>query len=736
MIISLWRYSHLALAISSCIFITIASLTGIVLSFEPVTNNLSSNYVSGVSELSLAETVTQLKSKYDEVFSLEVDVNGFVAVSVMDAEGNMGDFYIDPFTGEKIGDLIDKSSIYEFATSLHRSLFLKGLGRFFVGLSSLLLFFIAFTGIILIIKRQQGIRHFFSKIIKENFYQYYHVYLGRLALIPIVIITLTGTYLSLQRFAIIPEVTKTSHNITFETLSETPAINHQEFPIFKNIQLSEVRSLEFPFSPDVEDYYTLKLKEKELVINQLTGEVLSEVEYPLVTLLSDLSLVLHTGRGNVWWALVLGVSTCSILFFIYSGFNLTLKRKQSSIKNTLNKDDCDYIILVGSETGYTIPFAVELQQQLLKAGKKVYLTELNRYSRFKQMKQLVVMTSTYGLGEAPANANKFIDLFNKENPKQAYGYSIVGFGSRAYPDYCKFAYIVDELLLKDSKSTRLFETFTINNRSWEAYIQWLKMWGTRQSLKLDIPTKNPLIAANKKKEEFKVLLKTEAHHSSDDTFLIKLASSKKIRYNSGDLLAVYPSADAAERLYSMSVTATNQILLSVKRHDKGLCSNLLNSLKDGDILEGNIIKNKHFYFPKKAKSVVLISTGTGIAPFLGMLEHNDKKIETHLYWGARNQASYKLYSNYIESSLNKKHLNRFVPAYSRVGDTKIYVQDLILKDRYIIAQTLKERGVIMLCGSIAMQKGVSENLDKICKTINKKPLSYYQNKNQIRMDCY
>ncbi|WP_020528352.1 PepSY domain-containing protein [Flexithrix dorotheae] len=737
MIISLWRYSHLALAVSSFIFILIASVTGIILSFEPITNNLSGNYVAGAGELSLAETVTQLKSKYDEIFSLEVDANGFVAVSVIDQEGNMGDFYIDPFTGEKTGDLIEQAPLYEFATSLHRSLFLKGIGRFFVGLSSFLLLLISITGIILVIKRQQGIRHFFSKIIKENFYQYYHVYLGRLALIPIVIISLTGTYLSLQRFELIPQEETSSHVIDFESLSETPAIGHQEFPVFKNVKLAEVRALEFPFSPDVEDYYTLKLKNKELVINQLTGEILSEVKYPLVTLLSDLSMVLHTGQGNIWWAIVLGISSCSILFFIYSGFSLTLKRKQSRIKNSFKKDDCEYIILVGSETGNTLHFAVELQKKLIHAGKKVYLTELNRYSVFKKMKHLVVMTSTYGLGEPPANAKKFVDLYRKENPLQKYTYSVVGFGSRAYPDYCKFAYDIDEVLIKDSKSTRLFETFTINNRSWEAYIQWFKMWSAHLELSLELPAKNPVIgSSNMKKNQFKVIQKTEACHSPDDTFLIKLSANKKIRYNSGDLLAVYPSPEAAERLYSMSVTATDQILLSVKRHQKGLCSNFLNDLKDGEVLEGSIVKNQDFYFPKKANRVILISTGTGIAPFLGMLEQNHHKIETHLYWGARNEASYKLYRDYVEASLKNNYLNRFEPAYSRNGGSKTYVQDLIEKDSQIIAQTLREKGVIMICGSIAMQKGVTESLEKICKTHNKKPLSYYQNKKQLRMDCY
>ena len=55
------------------------------------------------------------------------------------------DLYIDPLTGESLGKVAPRSSIYQFATTLHRSLFLKGLGRFFVGLVSLLLCLIAIS---------------------------------------------------------------------------------------------------------------------------------------------------------------------------------------------------------------------------------------------------------------------------------------------------------------------------------------------------------------------------------------------------------------------------------------------------------------------------------------------------------------------------------------------------------------------------------------------------------------
>jgi len=222
-------------------------------------------------------------------------------------------------------------------------LFLKSTGRFFVGLASLLLFFITVSGIALIIKRQQGVKRFFAKVLKDNFYQYWHVHLGRLGLLPIVIITLTGVYLSLLRFEVIP-ATSLSHDIDFENIQAEPKIELQDFSIFNETKLSDLRSMEFPFSEDVEDYYMVSLKTREVLVNQYTGEVLSELNYPFTDIASRWSITLHTGRGSIIWSIILGLASISILFFIYSGFAMTFRRRASRIKNKFKKNQAKYVI--------------------------------------------------------------------------------------------------------------------------------------------------------------------------------------------------------------------------------------------------------------------------------------------------------------------------------------------------------------------------------------------------------
>ena len=352
MTISIWRYSHLTLAISSFIFILIASVTGIILAFEPISNQLKP-YAVDTSSVSIAETLTNLQQEYDEVITLEVNEHHFVTASVVTKDGKSETFYVNPKSGKKINETVPKASIYKFATNLHRSLFLKSTGRILVAFFSFLLFLITVSGIFLLAKRQGGFKKLFSKVIYEDFNTFFHVVLSRWFLIPIVIITLTGVYLSLEKFSLLPK-TKIKHNYN-ASVEKFDKIPIAEFEVFKNTKLSELKSLEFPFSDDEEDYFFVKLDTKELLVHQYSGEIVSNQKFSSVKVLSNWSLFLHTGRGSILWSLVLLISCVVILFFIYSGFTITLNRrkKTTSIKNKFKKDNSEFIILVGTETGNT-----------------------------------------------------------------------------------------------------------------------------------------------------------------------------------------------------------------------------------------------------------------------------------------------------------------------------------------------------------------------------------------------
>ncbi|MGF1924898.1 MAG: PepSY domain-containing protein [Bacteroidia bacterium] len=731
MTISIWRYSHLALALSSFLLVALASITGVILAFEPVQQKSLPYRVEGFEKLMLSESLPILKQRFEEITELTVDHHQFVVVKGINLDGEDVEVYVDPRTGKSLGIPIPQSEFFKWVTALHRSLFLHELGRFFVGLTAFLLLLITTSGIALIIQRQRGIRRFFKKIVKENFAQYYHVTLGRLLLIPLMIIAISGTYLSLVRFKIIPDY-KVSSKVDINSLRSGGSKKISDFSIFKNTPLAQVKSLEFPFSTDVEDYYILKLKDRELAVNQINGDVLYEALYPTSVMLGELSLDLHTGRTNSIWAIILALASANILFFIYSGFVITLKRRSGAIKNRFKKEESKYIILVGSENGSTYHFAKALYMELVTNGEACFITELNQYTVFPKAEHFIVFTATYGLGDAPTNANKFTSLLKAHQQEQKVSFSVVGFGSRAYPDFCKFAFEVDHLLSIQNWAIQILEIHVINDRSPLEFDRWVTQWSQKTAIPLHI-SKSLVDVKPKRLRSFVVTKKTALSHEQG-AFLLQLRPEKRLRFTSGDLLAIYPANDYRERLYSIG-KINEDIQLCIKLHAGGLGSSFLYSLELGQTINARVDNNARFHFPKDAPQVVMISNGTGIAPFLGMVNGNRQNASILLYAGFRDRSSFRIYEDGLKDEMEVNKLSELHLAYSR-EEHKQYVSDFILRDQDRIAAIMRESGVIMICGSLAMEKDVIEILDVVFKEKNNQEVSYYQSHNRILMDCY
>jgi sulfite reductase (NADPH) flavoprotein alpha-component len=728
MTLSFWRSSHLALALVSSLFLILAAVTGIILAVDAVQEKTLPYKIENFDSLTLGQTLPVLKKNYSEMTELTVDYNQFVTLQAIDQDGNDINAYIDVKTGKKLGTPVKKSEFIQWVTSFHRSLFLHDAGRFFVGVISFLLSLIAISGFVLVLKRQKGLRNFFSKIIKEYFAQYYHVVLGRLALIPILIIALTGTYLSLERFNFFMDKKEQKE----KTTAAIPAKKSAVVNIFKTTLLADVKKIEFPFTDDPEEYYIIELKDREIEVNQVTGEIISEKKSPVTAQFADLSLDLHTGRINVVWAVILALAAANILFFIYSGFAMTLKRRSSRIKNKFSAAESNYILLAGSENGSSLRFANAIQKQLNAGGEKAFLTEMNNYTVFPKATHIIIFSSTHGLGDAPSNANKFVSLLEKHQQQQKINFSVVGFGSEAYPDFCGFAREIDALLEKQGWAERFIALQTVNDKSAVEFVEWIKLWSAKTGIPLST-TPSLYNHAPKGLQKLMVLDKT-ALSETEHTFIITLRANSRTKFTSGDLLAVYPANDMRERLYSIGKHAGN-IQLVVKLHPQGLGSGFLNELKPGEMIKARIINNQAFHLPKKASKVTFISNGTGIAPFLGMIEQNKKRMETHLYCGFRMETeTVSGYKKFASEMIQKQQLQSFHLALSR-QENHFYVMDLIRRDASFFIDLLANKGVIMICGSLAMQQDVEATLDALLVKKGKQ-LSDYKNNGQLLTDCY
>ena len=731
MTLSIWRYAHLTLAILTFLFLIVASTTGIILAYDAAQEKTQPYRVDDFSNINLAQSLPELRKVFPEITEISVDHNQFVTLEGIDDNGENIKAHIDPVTGKILGKPVEKSKFINWTTSLHRSLFLKETGRFTVGVVSFLLMIISISGLILIIKRQNGIRHFFDNIKKDFFSQYLHVVSGRVLLIPILIVSLTGTYLFMHRFELIPKGKneKIAHKITN---SETQ-IKLADFPIFKETKLSKVKKIEFPFiEDDSEEFFVLKLKDREITVNQINGEIVKEEKYPLTIIYENLSLTLHTGRGSVVWSIILGFSSVGILLFIYSGFVITFKRTKNKIKNKYKSENAEIVIFVGSENGSTLGFANKIHSQLLSDGKKSFITELNQYKFYPKVEQFIIFTSTYGLGDAPTNASNFKKLLKEFPQNQSVKYSVVGFGSKSYEDFCGFAIEVDQLLSEQNWAEPQLEIFTVNDKSAAEFTEWAKQWSYETMIPLATA---PSLYSEKipSLKKIKVIGKSEIVDEVT-TFKVILKPNSLVKFKSGDLLAIYPENDHKERFYSIG-KVNGAIQLVVKLHENGIGSGFLHRLQENQEIKARIIKNSEFHFPKKASEVIMIANGTGIAPFLGMIDEQTGKMKTHLYCGFRKSSELTVnYEYFAHENIKKGKLSSFNLAFSREEESQ-YVMDLVERDAELFTNSLENGGFIMICGALKMQHDVEDTLRKLC-TLKNKDYETYKLNGQILTDCY
>ncbi len=182
-----------------------------------------------------------------------------------------------------------------------------------------------------------------------------------------------------------------------------------------------------------------------------------------------------------------------------------------------------------------------------------------------------------------------------------------------------------------------------------------------------------------------------------------------------------PGADAQgrpylPRLYSISSPRDgervnfNNLSLTVKRQEQGVCSNYVCDLKIGDEVQVTGPFGATFLMPDDpAARLLMICTGTGSAPFRGFTMRRQRVANAQgdmtMVFGARTPASLPYFGPLakVPERLLKKHL-----VFSRQpGAAKEYVQDRMMAEQEAIADLLMDpRTHIYICGLRGMEQGV------------------------------
>ena len=180
------------------------------------------------------------------------------------------------------------------------------------------------------------------------------------------------------------------------------------------------------------------------------------------------------------------------------------------------------------------------------------------------------------------------------------------------------------------------------------------------------------------------------------------------------------------RLYSIASPRdgerpnVNNLALTVKRDEHGVCSNYLCDLEKGDTVKLSGPFGETFLMPDDANAkLVMICTGTGSAPFRGFTMRRQRTYpginnSMKLFFGARTADSLPYFGPL--NKIPQKFLKKFF-AYSRDAQSaKSYVQDQMrIASADLFDALNNSQTYIYICGLKAMEKGVEQAFADIAK---------------------
>lgn len=153
-----------------------------------------------------------------------------------------------------------------------------------------------------------------------------------------------------------------------------------------------------------------------------------------------------------------------------------------------------------------------------------------------------------------------------------------------------------------------------------------------------------------------------------------------------------------------------RITFSVIHHDDGkigLCTGYLERIAKNcpAAIDFYFRKPNKFRLPQnKSTPLIMIGPGTGVAPFVGFLQHrqlqkNNTDGQTWLFFGCRYSDRDYLYSNELEIFMRSGILSRINISFSREGKQKRYVQhDIEKRGAQFFDWVVNDEAVIYVCG--------------------------------------
>ena len=708
------RRLHSLPGLSFGLILLVLASSGGVLSLAPVLDRVQAPSLASqsVASQSVAEVAALAALANPGITKLHRSPNGAISASVKSRLG-FTTVKIDPGTGKAVG-ATSTGGFLDWVKELHRSLFVDITGHAITGISAGFMALIAVSGLFLLAMAMGGWRRV-TRTVRSTGARGWHAKVARLAAAGLFVSALTGSYMSLATFGVLNDGQSVEASFPDKVATGT-ALALNQLAALQTIPLQNLRDLTFPAKGDPTDAFLVSTATGEGYVDQVSGQMLNWMDYGPARRVWEFIYMLHTGQGLWMVGLVLGLSALLVPVLSATGTAIwwTRRRAKPRLRHNARASVADLVILVGSEGGTTWGFAGSLLDALHKHGLKVHAAAMNDLQEYPQAGGMILMTATYGDGEAPSSATRFIDKLAQD--KQKLPIAVLAFGDRMFPAYCGYAEKL-ALVLENGGWQAFLPFARVDRQSNADFNAWVQELGNLLSLKLEpehhanIPPTTELQLVSRQDYGAQVqaptaVLRFKPVRKPGWRGLLSLGLS----YQAGDLLGIVVPGSDLPRLYSLASSRRDGFVeIAVRKMPGGLCSSWLNEMEPGSRIKAFVRQNPAFR-PQAKGPVILIAAGTGIGPMVGFLRGLGKKRGAELYFGARDPVSDFLYEGDLHDRLLSGNLSRLVTAFSRVRD-RAYVQDRVRQDAGHLRDQILRGGQVLVCGSIAMARSVAEEIE-------------------------
>lgn len=697
--------------------LTLLALTGAALSVFPAAQSWSSPQADRA--LTVAELVPRILAVYPAVEQIRRAPSGRITAYWLEG-GAPGSAVIDPATGRGVGPA-DPNRAERWLTDLHRSLFLGDGGRIVTAIGSAAMVIMCISGAALVARRVGGWRRWFVRL-RGPLAGRLHVEFARAVVVGLALSSVTSLWMTASVFGFLPD-----HGISApfpQNVSGQTGVAIGKMDLLATTPVSALREFNFPYAGDETDVFTLKTDNGTAYLDQGTGALLSSTQLTFMARVTEIIYLLHTGQGASVLGLLLGLMALGVPVMGVTGVIVWRAgaRGRPRIKGNHPAAQSETIILVGSEGGSTWGFAATLHRALSEAGQTVHTAKMSGFdpARYHRARRILVLSATYGDGDAPASAKGFRDRLARAEPKSGVSLAVLGFGDSSFPAFCAYAASASEAVAE--KGWALILPFgTIDRQSPQAFARWGRELGAAMGIDL-VLAHEPVLPATKV-----LTLMSRRDYGQEvqaPTAILRFALPKLSlwhrvtrqgfgHFHPGDLLGIIPAGSAVPRFYSLASGSRDGFVeVVVRKHPGGLCSGQLLSLAVGGRVTAFLRSNPGFRTGRSAAPLILIGAGTGIGPLAGFVRGNKTRRPVHLFFGMRHPDSDFLYAPELSAWQTEGHLQRLVTAVSRT-ERPAYVQDELRGDSARITRLIRDGARVMVCGGRDMAAGVADVMAEI-----------------------